>query len=457
VADLLKAFLDATAYRAALLRAGQARGARNVTKLLADAQRSEMVTVGAFLEYVRQLRDVGTREGEAPSPAQGAVQIMSVHAAKGLEFPVVCIGEASRESRDVHGTLVDGELGMLPSLALELEVNDGQGRTRVQKVEPAVYRLALRAARDQDEAESGRLLYVAATRAQEKLLISGVAGRSARGWLKRLDAALPLSELLKRSDSEGTEVLRETWMLGQQPVDCVLYPKNAGLVLPQAEVPLAPGFPGDRLEMPPLLRPLRREPMHLDEAARDQARDPPRRVWRVVPPEDRPRAPSWVVGTLVHGALADWLFPEGEGRDYDAWAGTEARGCGITDPREVRDAVRRAARMLARFQGTDLCARMEAANVRRHEVPYSRIDEQGQLDHGVIDALFREGEGWTLVEFKTDRVREEELEAKLVQEDYVEQVGRYLAAAEHLLGKRPRPVLCLLNFAGTVRLVEDRW
>jgi ATP-dependent exoDNAse (exonuclease V) beta subunit len=198
--------------------------------------------------------------------------------------------------------------------------------------------------------------------------------------------------------------------------------------------------------------------VRVDEEAREAARDPPRRVWRVVPPADRARAPAWVVGQLVHGALADWLFPGGEGGNYTAWAAAEARGYGITDDREVRDAVRRASAMLARFQGTALYARMEAATVCWREVPYSVIEAGERLEVGVIDALFREAEGWTLVEFKTDWVPgPEALEKTLAEVDYVQQVGRYLDAGEQLLGARPRPVLCLLNYARTVRLVEDRW
>jgi ATP-dependent exoDNAse (exonuclease V) beta subunit len=50
VADLLKALLDITDYRAALIQAGQSRGARNVAKLLADAHASGIVGVGEFLE-----------------------------------------------------------------------------------------------------------------------------------------------------------------------------------------------------------------------------------------------------------------------------------------------------------------------------------------------------------------------------------------------------------------------
>jgi ATP-dependent exoDNAse (exonuclease V) beta subunit len=181
----------------------------------------------------------------------------------------------------------------------------------------------------------------------------------------------------------------------------------------------------------------------------------------VVPDRESAWAPAWVVGQIVHGALEGWLFPDpgppGESRFY-RWAEAEARGCGITDQDEVRNALQRAEEILTRFTGTALYARMQAADARLHEVPYSWIDDQGRLEHGVIDALFREGEAWTLVEFKTDRIRgPDRLEETLAAQDYVPQVARYLAAVEGLLGVRARPVLCLLNYGGTVRLVEDRW
>ncbi len=78
--------------------------ARNVDKLLSDAQSSGIVRVGEFLEYIESLREAGAREGEAPSEAGGAVRLMTVHKAKGLEFPVVVIADASRGRPSTQGS-----------------------------------------------------------------------------------------------------------------------------------------------------------------------------------------------------------------------------------------------------------------------------------------------------------------------------------------------------------------
>ncbi|MDP1546738.1 MAG: UvrD-helicase domain-containing protein, partial [Anaerolineales bacterium] len=89
-ATILKKVLDLTHYRAILASdPNGARMVRNVEKLLADAHRSRLVSLTDFLAYVQTLRDVGLREGEAPADSSnaGAVQLMTVHKAKGLEFP----------------------------------------------------------------------------------------------------------------------------------------------------------------------------------------------------------------------------------------------------------------------------------------------------------------------------------------------------------------------------------
>ena len=93
---------------------------------------------------------------------------------------------------------------------------------------------------------------------------------------------------------------------------------------------------------------------------------------------------------------------------------------------------------------------MEAADRRLHEVPYS-YEADGEIDNGIIDALYLRQGTWTIVEFKTDELQDhDDLDRLLAKEKYREQAERYVAAAESLLGLKPRIVLCLLNFSGSV-------
>jgi ATP-dependent exoDNAse (exonuclease V) beta subunit len=354
--------------------------------------------------------------------------------------------------------LIDPELGVLPELSEERI--EGEEDAETTQVRSAVYQVAQWSASDQEEAESDRLLYVAATRAKEMLLVSGAVSRGLPGWLARLDSALALKEGLSsvKEESERMQILDLD--AAGEPVACRVWPEGADPPLTVA-TSLA-GQPDVQTELPatpPLLPPLMAEPVTVDQEARDAAADPPQRVWRVVPRGSSAWAPAWVVGKIVHRALEHWAFPgSAAGRDWYAWAASEAGSCGITDDSQALDAVRRAARTLARFQATPLCAEMAGAERRLHEVPYAVSDAEGRLEQGTIDALYWSGGECTLVEFKTDRIQNEaDLEETLEDEDYVKQVARYLDAVERTLGVRPRPVLCLLNYRGTVHLVEDRW
>ena len=462
VADVLKAFLDRTAYRAMLLRAGERRAAGNVNKLLADAQAAVIVGVDAFLAYLEELRDVAPREGEARVPATGAVQIMTVHQAKGLEFPVVVLGDASRRSPGSRGLLIDAELGVVPPLSGDREIEMEGGSREVEKSQSMAYRLAAQRQGDREAAEADRLLYVAATRAREVLWVNGtVTARKdgslgLAGWLEQLDRALHLSEDAPPCDSAG-DVLHEYHLQVEGcVVRCTICEPAAAL----GEISVAPevapehALPADLR----LLSGVEPRPLRVDEAVSDAERDPPPRVWQVVAERRRARAPAWVVGEVVHQALAAWIFPEHGYDDFARQAVAVTQHAGLTDEARAADAVRRAARMLDRFCATELYTRMGTAEQRLAEVPYSVVDGEGRPDSGVIDALWKAEGRWHLVEFKTDRVRDEaELDALLHESDYVNQVARYVDAAERLLGQRPEPVLCFLNVAGRVRLVADRW
>jgi ATP-dependent exoDNAse (exonuclease V) beta subunit len=151
---------------------------RKLMRLAREFERHEGRDLRGFLASAQELTERDEREGIAAIQAEDhdGVRIMTVHAAKGLEFPVVAVPDLGRP-------LAGGERGgdiVIGRLALGA---DGEPEARYG------LRLALPAARSfglwelhelhgeglADAAEEGaRLVHVAATRAQERLLLSGV-------------------------------------------------------------------------------------------------------------------------------------------------------------------------------------------------------------------------------------------------------------------------------------------
>jgi ATP-dependent helicase/nuclease subunit A len=471
VAHLLKTFLDVTHYRAALqLVPGGERLRRNVDKLLADAHRSESVSVAEFLEYLAALRDIGARESEAPTEAGGAVQLMTVHKAKGLEFPVVVLADAGYTSTPRSAPCyLDQELGLV------LNLSDGDAR-------PAAFHLAAWREAEQEAAEERRLLYVAATRAMEKFIVSGNAKLSTAkaragqlllsGWLAQLAEVVGLSKTQLPEVPTTAQVIPLAWGVVKHPrgdgaAACTIYPPLSAA--PRlASTSVAPP-PSATIEIPDLLPPLVVVPSPdttADEKLKErepiigplQGSDPPPRVWRVVP-KAKYDVPAWVVGSLTHIALRHWLFPDND--DFTDFLKSFALEAGLTDQISIQTALRRVARLLTRFQGHPLYAEMSAAE-HYHEVPYS-VMLNGQPRNGLIDLLFRPSPdaGWTIAEFKTDRLTEtDDLVAHLQRQGYDRQVQDYVQAITQQIGKHPRGMgisprvlLIFLNVGNSIRVL----
>jgi ATP-dependent helicase/nuclease subunit A len=442
VGELLKRLLDVTHYRAALALAGGERLLRNVDKLLSDAHRSGLVSVPEFLEYVQTLRDVGAREGEAPTEAEGAVQLMTVHKAKGLEFPLIVIADAARGERSAMPPVaIEADWGVLP------ELRDGDARS-------VMHHLAALRQAAMDEAESRRLLYVAATRAREKLIVSGHAKISTAkndpgrllldGWLAWLGEVVGLDAVRLGGIPTAPQLLDLAWECGS--LACVCHPVRP---LPPSMAPKPEGPEPVSLGELVLLPGVSPAPSTdaADDKAKDRESDPPPRVWRVVPRAARPASPAWVVGTLAHAALRRWRFPAEP--DFELFLYPHALDAGLADPTEIKNAIRTVRRLLTRFSTHPLWAEMNAAE-RYHELPYVLNGESG-----VLDLLYRSDDRWTVAEFKTDRLADlAALQQKVQEERYDVQMTRYIQAVECLLGEHPRALLIFLNVGGTIQVIE---
>ena len=169
----------------------------NVEKLFRLAEQFEKsgYLIRDFVHYVEEFEAIGGRESEGQmDESANVVRLMTIHQAKGLEFPVVIIPDLHREQkpRDAWYAL-DRHKGF------SVRVPDGRG----QAVRGSLFNQLRQRARWREEFESMRLLYVAATRAEDRLILSGavaqkelknLAKTEREQWLAWVWQALELTE-----------------------------------------------------------------------------------------------------------------------------------------------------------------------------------------------------------------------------------------------------------------------
>jgi ATP-dependent helicase/nuclease subunit A len=174
LADLIEAATTETGYDlAVLLRpAGEARFAnvRKLMRLAAEFESREGRDLRGLLDFLA-VRAEGDAEAQAATAAEGhdGVRIMTVHNAKGLEFGVVAVPDLSR-------SLLAGSRAPLMTLGREQPPRVGMQWRRLGSASINLYDYgALYEQSKQRDAEEGlRLFHVAATRARERLILSGV-------------------------------------------------------------------------------------------------------------------------------------------------------------------------------------------------------------------------------------------------------------------------------------------
>lgn len=199
--EFIERLLDETGFRTyvSALRGGEARarGLDSLCETAAAYSASGRGGLSGFLRYADEARARASQKS-APSPAADAVRIMTIHQSKGLEFPVVILGNITKQfNRSFRSDVgvFDAELG----IGLCSVSGDRGNKSMLQ-------RAISHREQQRQNAEEMRVLYVAMTRAKEKLIMLGAHRNAAAFTEKRAKPLTPLK--IMRADTYAD------WILG---------------------------------------------------------------------------------------------------------------------------------------------------------------------------------------------------------------------------------------------------
>ncbi len=450
IADTLARFLDATRAHAGIAQWPNGEQAlANVLRVLDVARRFESAGAASFRAFVEHLEGRVERGEGVDTPvveerAEG-VRVMTVHKAKGLEFPVVvlCDPTLPRTKQGIfRSSYVDSTERLWASpLAgcAPLELLENQARV-IQK----------------EEAEEIRLAYVAATRARELLVVPCVGDEAIEGWVDPLHRALYPKEARKRSperapgcpgfsDDSVLDRPARTNRDASASVAPGLHRSELAEVVwwdPRAlklgrEAPrglrgsalLGPGEDGDeRIEAyyawATELEETRERggrqswrvrPVTAVAHEREQSAHQPTVEQTDAPREGRPSGKRF--GTLLHSVLGECGLDAATG-DLRAMARHFGRQLDATEA-EIDAAAEAAAATLAHPR---LRAARAAIELRR-ECPITVPLEDGTSAEGVVDLAYRTDAGWVVLDYKSDRALGAKLTHAVQLEIYAKAVG----------------------------------
>ncbi|NDL66550.1 helicase-exonuclease AddAB subunit AddA [Anaerotalea alkaliphila] len=477
---LLKAY-DLTGYYAyaSLMPGGKQRQAN--LDLLVDKSLAYGKTgsqgIFAFLRYLEHIKKFSIEMGEASlfMEDDDLVRIMSIHKSKGLEFPVVFVAGLGKKfnKMDLNKSLV-----LHQELGFGVDYVDLDRRYRLETLAKTAIR---QVAQRELLSEEMRILYVAMTRAKEKLFLCGTVTdleKKRETWSRvPTGGPVPFGRLwgagslldwvmlaLEDGGASGWEVavvppqdLQEAPILAREAYLEDMGEWLEGPVDPEALAELSAVLDwsyGHEVEtkvpvsttVSALKRALPAEDRQGTEAeSRDLEPGGTEPAFIRQARESAGHLGGAALGTAYHKVLRHLDFgPDRTSGRLEAYL-AELEGRGVLTPLERRH-IR--VRELERFLGTSLAARMgEAAakgmlererpfvvGIPGRELSKAYDTEETVMLQGVIDAYFEEEGGYVLVDYKTDKVAPRE--EGTLRERYNSQMGHYRRALEQLGGKK---------------------
>lgn len=346
-----------------------------------------------LLQSLQSLLETGIEEELDITGEENLVRIMNLHKAKGLEAPIVFLAHPAKKvnrTPDRHITR-SGEkaVGCWAYTVSQGNYNSRTiGKTKdweTWEAEETNYQVA----------EEERLLYVAATRAKEALIISKSGNDSKNPWerlfknvkeediidLKTLDPEVQKASDLQKNLVPLPEILEEPWSVS-------LWEATYSQTTPTEDKDLKALWEGER-------------------AAGG--------------------GKSW--GTLVHSAL-EYLIKHKLPEESLLRHWLEESGLESERLEELK-------KLLQDFQKSQLWQRIQSSPEVYTEVPFHLKEEKDGKPvflSGIIDLVFKEGESWIIVDYKTDRLKDPGGYAEL-EKAYQSQIQQYRKVWQTITGE----------------------
>ncbi|MHB8172097.1 MAG: UvrD-helicase domain-containing protein [Thermincolia bacterium] len=373
---------------------GRAGNILQVLELVRQQEARGQTAFGEMVEFLAQLLEEGAEEElDLEGGKTAGVRIMNLHKAKGLEAPVVILANPSGQTSHEPSLHVRRTAGR-PQGYLAIEGSNGY-QTEVLAI-PKEWATYQGEEAKYQEAEEIRLLYVAATRAKNLLVVSTYPKKPEISPWQPLEAFLE-----DKAELEGPEVpIPEKRAAGE-----AITPQALGAAREEIKAGL------EKISGPTYKR------ATVTELVKGAGDGPARQATG--------RGFTW--GKVIHRAL-EVLAKEEEGIDLEGLVLglLEQEGRSVEEAEEVKS-------VLEKVMATGFWQRVRAARERLTEVSFGLWEGSSYLT-GTIDLVFREGDGWVLVDYKSDAIAGEEHLGQLV-EYYRPQVVEYARRWEEITGE----------------------